>query len=92
MTMTIKKAIAYGYLFYAFGYLILIFSQTCSPNCSRPIGYFLVLLVTLALYSVYVIINHLFLRLVISHKTLGMIETNLLLVLIIIFCKSLNLW
>lgn len=63
------QAIGFVYLFGTFCYMALFFSYNVRV-ADKPLGYFLILMRTLGIYLLYVIINHLIVRMVISHKIL----------------------
>ena len=78
--------IALMYLFGVFGYMALFFSYNIRI-ADMPIGYFAVILITMGIYLLYVVINHLIVRLVFSHRILLIYD---ILALIMLLCIMLS--
>ena len=63
------RFMTYAYMFGGFCFMCLLFSYNVRIAV-KPLSYFAILLTTLCAYIFYVIVNHIFIRFVISHKTL----------------------
>lgn len=75
------RFIAFVYLFGTFCYMALFFSYNVRLAV-KPLGYFFVLLIISVIYLLYFVINHVLVRLVISHKTLFVFDILALIMLI----------
>lgn len=82
------RFIAFVYLFGTFCYMALFFSYNVRLS-DKPLGYFLVLLIISGIFLLYVAINHLLVRLVISHKILLIYDILALIMLISIMLSDL---
>ena len=80
------KFLAYMYLFIAYGFMTLYFSYNIRIAV-KPLGFMAILLITIGAYFLYFVINHILIRLVISHKTLIIFD---LLALIMLVCIAIS--
>lgn len=81
------RFIAFVYLFGTFCYMALFFSYNVRV-ADKPLGYFMILLIMGATYLLYVTINHLLVRLVISHRILMIYDLLALIMLISIILSD----
>ena len=79
--------IALTYLFGAFCYMTLFFSYNVRIAV-KPLSYFIIILITIGIYLLYVIINHLIVRHVISHRILLVYDILALIMLICIMVSD----
>lgn len=86
-----KKTVAYMYLYTAYTGIFSFFAYFIKYAC-RPIGMWLVMFFTIIGFLIYIIINHLLIRYVISTKILILFETVLLLTLFALFICYASLW
>lgn len=86
-----KEIFAYIYLYagYIFIYYYCIYWFECS---TKPVGLFLCVVEALILYALYLLLNHLIIRLVTGHKILVLVETLLILAIIVQFVCYVSLW
>lgn len=80
------KFLAYMYLFIAYGFMTLYFSYNIRIAV-KPLGFMAISLITIGAYFLYFVINHILIRLVISHKTLIIFD---LLALIMLVCIAIS--
>lgn len=73
--------IALLYLFGGFSYMTLFFSYNVRIAV-KPLSYFIITLIAMGIYSLYVVINHIIVRLVISHRILLIFDILALIMLI----------
>ena len=74
------------YLFIAYGFMTLYFSYNIRIAV-KPLGFMAISLITIGAYFLYFVINHILIRLVISHKTLIIFD---LLALIMLLCIAIS--
>lgn len=86
-----KKTVAYMYLYTAYTGIFAYFAYSIKYAC-RPLGMLLVIFYTIICFLIYIIINHLLIRYVISTKILILFETVLLLTLFALFICYAFLW
>lgn len=80
--------ISFVYLFGAFCYITLFFSY--NVRCAvKPLSYIIILMITLGIYLLYVIINHVIVRIVIPHKILLIFDVLAFLMLICVAVSDL---
>lgn len=82
----VKNLLAYLYLFGSFVFFALFFSYNVRI-ADKPIGYILILMIISCIYLFYVLLNHLLVRLVVSHKILLLFD---MLTLIMLICVLLS--
>lgn len=73
--------IALLYLFGGFSYMTLFFSYNVRIAV-KPLSYYIITLIAMGIYLLYVIINHIIVRLVISHRILLIFDILALIMLI----------
>lgn len=73
--------IALMYLFGGFSYMTLFFSYNVRIAV-KPLSYFIITLIAMGIYLLYVVINHIIVRLVISHRILLIFDILALIMLI----------
>ncbi len=78
------RFIAYAYLFGAFCFMALYYSYNIRIAV-KPLSYFIISLITLCVYLLYIMINHLFVRFVVTHKILLIFD---LLAFMMLLCIS----
>ncbi len=89
-TGPVAKGMAYVYLMGGFCFMGLWGSYAMGSSV-RPIGLFLTLLIIASMFTLYAILNHLIVRLVVSHKTLALIELLTLMITWNILVKNSHL-
>lgn len=81
-----KRFIAFTYLFGVYTIMTLHFSYHIRIAV-KPLGYLIILLIAVSVYTVYIIINHLLIQKVVSHKILGIFN---ILTLIMLLCLAIS--
>lgn len=82
------RFVAFVYLFSGFTFFALYFSYNIRI-AAKPLGYFLILMITQGLFLLYILINHLLIRIVVSHKTLLIFDLLTIIMLVCIFLSDL---
>lgn len=89
----IKKSILKRIIVYFYEYVIfitlLVYYAYYINEASKPLGLFFLSLSAFAIYVVYITINHLFVKKVITHNILLIVESLLLVALLSIFYSNL---
>lgn len=85
---TLLLKCSYIYLFIGFSFFIFVTSY-CVREADKPLGYAFSLMGILFNYIVYVLINHIFIRKMISHKILFLIESLLLAAMVALMISDL---
>lgn len=83
----VKNLLAYLYLFGSFVFFALFFSYNIRL-ADKPIGYIIVLMITPCIYLFYVLLNHMLVRSVVSHKILLLFDMLTLIMLICILLSD----
>lgn len=83
----LKKIIAYSYEYVVFISLMVYYAYHIN-EASKPLGLFFLSLIVFVIYVVYIAINHLFVKKIIAHKILLIIESLLLVALLSIFYSN----
>lgn len=87
---SINNLIPWAYLYLYGGFVGLTLFYACNIGiATKPVGAMLLSLGAIALFMLYVLINHLFVKRVLASKILFIFETLLLMALICIFCGDL---
>lgn len=85
----LKKLIAYLYLYGCFTFQV--FYYACNVReAVKPLSWLIVSMIHAICYVAYVVVNHLFVRYVIPHKTLLIFDALLLLALLALFQADLT--
>lgn len=80
------RFVAYTYLFGIFCFIALYYSYNVRVSV-KPLSYFFIVMTTLCIYLLYVIINHLLVRIVVPHKILLIFD---LLTFMMLACISMS--
>lgn len=72
----LAKTLAYTYCYAVFCFMTIEYSFSIRIG-AKPIGFFLAMMIGIALYLLFVLINHLIVRLVIPHKILFIFDSLL---------------
>lgn len=83
-----KKIGAYVLLYGGFLFIIICYAYNVR-TASKPIGWFLLNMATLIVYLVYVLINHILVFRVVSHRVAWIFDSLLLCALLSILCADL---